>query len=338
MTRSRQSKRARGLTAAAGALLCALIGGASHAQTAPQSSAPMSFDEFMSGKELFADAWLSPDGRYLAYTRSNWRGSDQGRSWVSIVRGTVLLTDLATGQTRPVDQDLKSSTLEVCEPWAPDGSGLLTEILKDGAAQFLYHDTAGGAGRPIAIGPNGGCAHWVGAEHIVYNTPDQDVPEYWSQAQGLTAAAHKWGAAWNTNALGVTVSSNNSLDPETPWHPGSLVVASPKTGEAVRVAPGEFITIAPSPDGKHFAAIRHVEEAPASQASFLGGVGEVSIFSLDAKGATAVITERDLDAPSGAIAWSPDGKPPVAGRQGRAGSNRTFVCTTSTSLPARGAN
>jgi dipeptidyl aminopeptidase/acylaminoacyl peptidase len=266
--------------------------------------------------ESLGDAWFSPDGERVLFTRQRSAAEVADRSYDDpmMTNQRLYVFERRSGKTQEIVPPANGtlSFIDIGSPWEPNGRGLLLICVVDGAYRLAYWSVASStvvllpgrpAMRPLPLA-------WVEGR-IAYPVIADEERQPLARQPLLDTVARKWQQSWTGGGADVTVSSANPLFATTRPPERALLLADTR-GRATKIADGDFIAVAPSPDGRFLAAVRLAEDI-ASPLSLAGQRGDLRIFSTDNGRATLLHAYADMDiqgAPnfatgSEAIAWSP---------------------------------
>jgi len=289
---------------AASALVAIALSAASAAVA--DEATPITVEDLLGATGL-GDAWFSPDGRSLAYSReiSSNQIVTTGYSDPSLFRQQVFVAELAGGAEQQIVPP-RGSSLRVAagQAWSPDGSRLL--LLQADAHEYRLavwdrrtRKTVVLPGRP---GSTFTVSDWAG-DRLVYAVAADDAPQRFSKLQMLETLTRRWRATWTGGPAQITVSSANpALEPPAPQR-GALMLATP-SGEGQLAARGDYVAVSVSPDRRHVATVALAEHVPEPFYPF-GGRGELQLFELTSAGLRLEKRFTDFDASFQALSWAP---------------------------------
>jgi dipeptidyl aminopeptidase/acylaminoacyl peptidase len=154
---------------------------------------------------------------------------------------------------------------------------------------------------------------WLSDGRLVYVTSAgrTGVP---TNEELATKAADRWRATWRGIEPQVTVSSADpSVDSSPIPPPGSLRLAQTATGDTVKLADGDFLAPAVSPDGKRLAVICM---PPSMRSRLVSGIspglnmtaGELCVYRIEGNQAELEGRTNGFIVLPRHLAWSPDSK------------------------------
>jgi dipeptidyl aminopeptidase/acylaminoacyl peptidase len=154
---------------------------------------------------------------------------------------------------------------------------------------------------------------WLANGRLVYVTSAgrTGVP---TNEELATKAADRWRATWRGIEPQVTVSSSNpSVDSFPIPPPGSLMLAQTATGEAVKLADGDFLSPTVSPDGRRVAVICM---PPSMRSRLVSGIslglnmtaGELCVYRIEGNQAELEARTNGFVVLPRRLTWSPDSK------------------------------
>ena len=259
----------------------------------------MTIDDYLALKSV-GDPQLSPDGRWVAYTVTEYSLKDN--------RGTtrVWLADVATGQTREVSAGPGSDR----QPrWSPDGKALAFVATRQNGAQLWLLPIGGGEARRVTDLPDGvSDPVWLpdGKGLLVTSDlkwpPQQEIDrrngDYPTEARLWTDLLWRhwddWRAGKRQHVFLVTLADNRAKD-ITPVDHDVPTIATSGDGD-----------VAVAPDGREVAVALHGDSTVADNTN-------VDIYVIDRDGGRgtgegalrAVTTGRGAD---NTPRYSPDGR------------------------------
>jgi dipeptidyl aminopeptidase/acylaminoacyl peptidase len=284
------------------------------AATAPDDSV-LTVEDLLHAESL-GNAWFSPDGARVLFARERAVIDVADRSYddPQMANQRLYVFERRSGRTHEIAPPANATLtfIDTESPWEPNGRGVLLICVVDGTYRLAYWSTSGGAvtvlpGRPTTRSLT---LAWVDGR-VAYPVLAEQERQQFANRPLLETAARKWQQAWTGASAEVTISSVNPLVATTRPPEGSLLLAD-TNGHAVRIADGDFRTVATSPDGRSLAAVRLAEDDSRSLSNF-GQRGELQIFSIRDGSARLLHTYADLDVQAmgnfgsgfGALAWSP---------------------------------
>ncbi|WP_372784598.1 alpha/beta hydrolase family protein [Phenylobacterium sp.] len=294
-----------------------LIGAVAGQTCASTDNRPMTFEEILRDGESLGDVRFSPTGhQFLASVEASARGGGFPSKLTGIQTFAWMLSERPGP---PARAGVKNFTPAPCDPWSPSGRFVAGFRPKDGERRLVIWSPANGKQTVLPNQPTTSCPTWVG-ENLVFGTPPPTLPSAGAAyTHHLDYMRDRWALAGRSDTAVVTVHSGNSAFPSAEPAEGALLRANPATGRTYRLSAGTFHSIAPSPQGDAFAAVRLLEADPA--ALFGGRRGELSVFRLTSNGARVAYRLPDIDPDYAGVCWSADGsRLLVAGRARSSGS------------------
>ena len=307
------------LVASALALVLPFEAGASIAADSPTSAVVTSDDSILTAEDLLhaealGDAWFSPDGERVLFARQRPAVEVADRSYDDSMMTTqrMYVFELRSGRTQEIVPPANAtlSYIDAESPWEPNGRGVLLICVVDGVYRLAYWSAASGA---LTVLPGRPATRtlpfaWIGGLVAYPVIADQGRQPY-AKRPLLETMAGKWERAWTGAGAEVTVSSVNPLFATTRPPEGALMLSDTQ-GQATKIADGDFIAVAPSPDSRYLAAVRLTK--PIAHALSGSGRGELQIFSVRGDRVALLHTFDDLDAQGApnhvtgfsAISWS----------------------------------
>src|SRR5213078_949255 len=253
----------------------------------------ITFDDFIALKAV-SDPQLSPDGRWVAYTVTDYSLKDN--------RGTarVWLAEVATGQTRRLTEGPGSDR----QPrWSPDGTTLAFVSTRQNGPQLWVLSIAGGEARRVTNLADGvSDPLWLpdGKGLIVTSDikwpADQEIDrrngDYPTDARLWTGLLWRhwddWRAGKRQHLFAVTLSDGSTRD------------VTPIDHDVPTIATGGDGDVSVSPDGKEIAVAMHGDSTVADNTNV-----DVFIMGPDGSAMRALTAGRGAD---NTPRFSPDGK------------------------------
>src|SRR6266571_3614212 len=253
----------------------------------------MTIDDYLALKSV-GDPQLSPDGRWVAYTVTEYSLKDN--------RGTtrVWLADVATGQTREVSAGPGSDR----QPrWSPDGKSLAFVTTRQNGAQLWLLLIGGGEARRVTDLPDGvSDPVWLpdGKGLLVTSDlkwpPQQEIDrrngDYPTEARLWTELLWRhwddWRAGKRQHVFHVTLADNRAKD-ITPLDHDVPTIATSGDGD-----------VAVAPDGREIAVALHGDSTVADNTNV-----DIYLMGPDGSGMRPLTTNRGAD---NTPRYSPDGR------------------------------
>ncbi len=253
----------------------------------------MTIDDYLALKSV-GDPQLSPDGRWVAYTVTEYSLKDN--------RGTtrVWLADVATGQTREVSAGPGSDR----QPrWSPDGKALAFVATRQNGAQLWLLPIGGGEARRVTDLPDGvSDPVWLpdGKGLLVTSDlkwpPQQEIDrrngDYPTEARLWTELLWRhwddWRAGKRQHVFHVTLADNRAKD-ITPLDHDVPTIATSGDGD-----------VAVAPDGREIAVALHGDSTVADNTNV-----DIYLMGPDGSGMRPLTTNRGAD---NTPRYSPDGR------------------------------
>jgi dipeptidyl aminopeptidase/acylaminoacyl peptidase len=275
---------------------------------APAAANSVTLDDLLAS-EAFGAAWFSPDGARVAYSRTRpfSKGRPGGIVNAGLVSERIMVADTNGGKTVEVEAgDSYYAPVPVIQPWSTDGTKLMTFRVAGGAFGFAVWNASTDRIQRLPGLPKSVWAPfaWVKGK-LVYPVLGEGDKQDTSNAQALGLVQRNWLSAWEGKSAPVTVSSANPVFESSAPGPGSLLLANPDDGSAVKLATGDYLALTVSPDGSAIAAIR-LDQATPDSFHFEGRRSEVQIFQITPAGAALRQSFPLLDADEN-MTWSPSG-------------------------------
>jgi len=255
----------------------------------------ITFDDYIALKAV-SDPQLSPDGRWVAYTVTDYSLKDN--------RGTarVWLAEVATGQTRRLTEGPGSDR----QPrWSPDGTTLAFVSTRQNGPQLWVLSIAGGEARRVTNLADGvSDPLWLpdGKGLIVTSDikwpADQEIDrrngDYPTDARLWTGLLWRhwddWRAGKRQHLFLVTLADNG----------GGAKDITPVDHDVPTIATGGDGDVAVAPDGREIAFAMHGDSSVADNTNV-----DVYLANPDGSGARAFTTGRGAD---NTPRYSPDGR------------------------------
>src|SRR5213593_2048714 len=253
----------------------------------------ITIDDYLALKAV-GDPQLSPDGRWVAYTVTDYSLKDN--------RGTtrIWLADVATGQTREVTAGPASDR----QPrWAPDGKSLAFVATRQNGPQLWLLPVGGGEARRVTDLADGVFDPvWLpdGKGLLVTSDikwpPEQEIErrngEYPTEARIWTDLLWRhwddWRAGKRQHLFLVTLADNRARD------------ITPLAHDVPTIATGGDGDVGVAPDGKEIAVALHGDSSVADNTNV-----DVYLLGPDGSGMRALTTTRGAD---NTPRYSPDGR------------------------------
>jgi dipeptidyl aminopeptidase/acylaminoacyl peptidase len=254
----------------------------------------MSFEDFIALK-VVGDPQASPDGRYVAYTVTEYSLADN--------RGTtrIWLAEIATGQTRAFTSGRGSDR----QPrWSPDGASLAFISTREGGSQVWVAPVTGGEARKVTSLPDGVSeAIWLpdGSGFLAVSDvkwpPEQEIDrrngEYATDARIWTELFYRhWDefrAGRRQHVFRVDLATGNATD------------LTPIDHDVPTIATGGNGDVALSPDGREIAVAMHGDSTVADNTN-------VDIYLLGTNGGGMLPLTKSNAGADHEPRWSPDGR------------------------------
>ncbi len=253
----------------------------------------ITIDDYLALKAV-GDPQLSPDGRWVAYTVTEYSLKDN--------RGTtrIWLADVATGQAREITAGPGSDR----QPrWAPDGKSLAFVATRQNGPQLWLLPIGGGEARRVTDLADGVFDPvWLpdGKGLLVTSDikwpPEQEIErrngEYPTEARIWTDLLWRhwddWRAGKRQHLFLVTLADNRARD------------ITPLAHDVPTIATGGDGDVAVAPDGKEIAVALHGDSSVADNTNV-----DVYLLGPDGSGMRALTTTRGAD---NTPRYSPDGR------------------------------
>lgn len=273
----------------------------------------------LSRLESFGGVQVSPDGKWIAYERNVSAAERPGVYWPhnwNATRVRVSSVDRADSWPVEIEGAVAIGLFPAASAWSPDSSVFVVRVLDGtGSGAALVNPRTRQVTRLRGSTPfTFGQFLWLADGRLLYATSNGRFPGAVPIGEFTRARTERWKKTAEGREAQVTVSSASPVVKAVaaiPVLPGGLNLFDPRTGESVKLADGDFISLQLSPDGKRIATLCLTEDMR-TRASF--GIywetlsGELCVFRIQPARLTLEFRSEGLLIYPKTVQWSPDSR------------------------------